>query len=173
VGKRAGPSRAELKEAKQAELEYASAVQQRRMSRERLRKAEDHRKFRNGGMIQQVGLHELPSDLLLGGLLLLKRFLEKPDFKAEALKRGKKTLADLAAKKQARKVPELIVAFDLAPPVQLLATLKSLGMTFNRRRKEWRGLVDRHGLARAIRASDWENHVDRIDYAEPLRDPGE
>lgn len=92
------------------------------MSKQQLRKMEDQLKTRNRGMIQQVGLHELPRDLLLGALILLARKLREPRTRAFALKLGKQAMAKRAASKNRSKEPKDVFIVFLDPPSETLRT---------------------------------------------------
>jgi hypothetical protein len=163
-----------VRTAKRVQKAYDSALQQARMTKEQLRKLEGHLKHRNGGMIQQVGLHELPQELLLGALILLSRKLQDPAVKALALKLGKQAMAEQAAKKkQAKGPPEVFIAFPDAPPETLLKRLKEIGLRFNRRNMEWRGPVDPHLMVRAVVAAGWDRYVLRSGYVGTKRSDGD
>lgn len=163
-----------LRAAKRFQKAYDSALQQERMTKQQLRKLEGHLKHTNGGMMQQVGLHELPQELRLGGLLLLKQILETSEGRAMAEKLGRRAMAEQAAKKkQAKGPPEIFIAFPDAPPETLLKRLKEIGLRFNRRNMEWRGPVDPDLMVRAVAAAGWDRYVLRSGYVGTKRSGGD
>jgi hypothetical protein len=140
------------------------------LTKQQLRKLEGHLKHTNGGMMQQVGLHELPQEPRLGGLLLLKRILEKPEGWAMAEKLGRRAIAEQAArKKKAERPPEVFIAFPEPPPETLLKRLKEIGLRFNRRNMEWRGPADYDLMVRALVAVGWDRYVLRSGYVQASR----
>src|SRR5690349_18756938 len=130
------------------------------MDKEQLRKMKNHLKFKNGGKVEQVGLHELPEHLLLGALLLLKKILDKPEGKAMAVRLGKASMVGQAArKKKAEQPPKVFVAFPEPPPETLRTRLKEIGLRFDPKKVEWRGPVTYAEMMRAVVAAGWDRYV--------------
>jgi hypothetical protein len=167
MGKRVRVDKGELKAAKQAGLEHESALQRLRLSKRQLRKRQDQLKFRNGGIIEQAGLHDLPLVLITGVVFRMKALLDDPREKRMALALGKAMLAEQAARKKLAQAPrEIFIAFEAppTPPEDLRKTLKALKLSFKPKLMEWRGPADYTLVKRSVIAFGWDKRVIRFGY---------
>jgi hypothetical protein len=161
-----------LAAAKRAIKDHEKSIQRLQTAERNLRKHLDHLKYRNGGMVEQVGLHELPQEVILGALLLVTDNIKKPEFLAACERRGRRAMHEQAEKKRAaQEPPKVFVAFPEAPPESLLKRLKKIGLEFNRRNMEWRGPADYTVMQRIVTEAGWDQFVLRSGYVSRNSDP--
>lgn len=161
-----------LAAAKRAKQDHEKSIQRLRTAERNLRKHLDHLKFRNGGMIEQVGFHQFPQAIILGALLLVMDEIKKPGFLAACDKRGRHALHEQAEKKRAtRQPPEVFIAFPDVPPEALRGRMKEIKLKFNHRNMEWRGPADYAAMQRIVTEAGWDQFVLRSGYVSRKTSP--
>lgn len=120
------------------------------------RKTRTCRLIELGGLVAKVGLEDLESNTLLGGLLHLKQLVTDSKTREEFAHQGGKAFA----KENQNKSP-VIVKFDEKPDEETRNKMRVLGLKWNAIRSEWQGYVDVKVLGDIIE----EKHVQIVDCA--------
>lgn len=101
------------------------------------RKARTRHLIENGGLITKAGLDYLPSNALYGALLSLKDQLdENKEIMAAWVVKG-----DKAFNEEQQKFTPVILTFENQPDKEITDQIRSLGLRWNKFRKEWYGTV--------------------------------
>lgn len=99
------------------------------------RKARTRHLIENGGLITKAELDYLPSNTLYGALLSLKDQLdENKEIMAAWVVKG-----DKAFNEEQQKFTPVILTFENQPEKEIRDQIRSLGLRWNKFRKEWYG----------------------------------
>ena len=99
------------------------------------RKARTRHLIENGGLITKAGLDHLPSNALYGALLSLKEQInESQEIMAAWVVKG-----DAAFNEEQQKFTPVILTFENPPEKEIRDQIRSLGLRWNKFRKEWYG----------------------------------
>lgn len=99
------------------------------------RKARTRHLIENGGLITKAGLDHLPSNALYGALLSLKEQInESQEIMAAWVVKG-----DAAFNEEQQKFTPVILIFENPPEKEIRDQIRSLGLRWNKFRKEWYG----------------------------------
>lgn len=99
------------------------------------RKARTRHLIENGGLITKAGLDRLPSNALYGALLSLKEQInESQEIMAAWVVKG-----DAAFNEEQQKFTPVILTFENPPEKEIRDQIRSLGLRWNKFRKEWYG----------------------------------
>jgi hypothetical protein len=99
------------------------------------RKARTRHLIENGGLITKAGLDHLPSNVLYGALLSLKEQInESQEIIAAWIVKG-----DAAFNEEQQKFTPVILTFENQPDKEIRDQVRSLGLRWNKFRKEWYG----------------------------------
>ncbi|CAN0566717.1 unnamed protein product [Ectocarpus sp. 12 AP-2014] len=99
------------------------------------RKARTRHLIENGGLIAKAGLDHLPSNALYGALLSLKEQInESQEIMAAWIVKG-----DADFNEEQQKFTPVILTFENQPDKEIRDQVRSLGLRWNKFRKEWYG----------------------------------
>lgn len=99
------------------------------------RKARTRHLIENGGLITKAGLDHLPSNALYGALLSLKEQInDSQEIMAAWVVKG-----DAAFNEEQQKFTPVILTFENQPEKEIRDQIRSLGLRWNKFRKEWYG----------------------------------
>ena len=99
------------------------------------RKARTRHLIENGGLITKAGLDHLPSNALYGALLSLKKQINQNQEITDAWIID----GDKAFNEEHKKFTPVILIFETEPDKEIRNQIRSLGLRWNRFRKEWYG----------------------------------
>lgn len=99
------------------------------------RKARTRHLIENGGLITKAGLDHLPSNALYGALLSLKDQLDKN----KEIMAAWGVKGDAAFNEEQQKFTPVILTFENQPDKEIRDQVRSLGLRWNKFRKEWYG----------------------------------
>ncbi len=99
------------------------------------RKARTRHLIENGGLITKAGLDHLSSNALYGALLSLKEQInDSQEIIAAWIVKG-----DAAFNEEQQKFTPVILTFENQPDKEIRGQIRSLGLRWNKFRKEWYG----------------------------------
>lgn len=122
-------------EKKKLALKKSRIESKEKRLKEKERKVRTRRLIELGGLVSKAGIEELNNNALLGALLDIKEKLKEES----TIKKWKDKGAAAFEKDKAQNGEALIVSFDAEPPREAKDKLRSLGLRWNRFRREWQG----------------------------------
>lgn len=139
-------------------LEQKKAKMQLEETRLKLkeRKARTRHLIENGGLINKAGLDHLPSNALYGALLSLKDQLnDNQQIMAAWIVKG-----DKAFNQEQQKFTPVICKFNSEPIKDIRDSIRSLGLRWNKFRREWYGNIQNIGnLKKTIENTEHELEI--------------
>ena len=101
------------------------------------RKARTRHLIEIGGLVTKAGLDDLPTNTLYGALLSLSDELKSND----SIRSAWSIKGNSAFNKEKKDTKPVILSFASEPIKEVRDTIRSLGLRFNKFRKEWYGNV--------------------------------
>lgn len=101
------------------------------------RKASTRHLIEIGGLVTKAGLDDLPTNTLYGALLSLSDELKSND----SIRSACSIKGNSAFNKEKQDTKPVILSFASEPIKEVRNTIRSLGLRFNKFRKEWYGNV--------------------------------
>ena len=115
--------------------------------KEKERKIRTRRLIELGGIVSKAGIEELNNNALLGAFLDIKEKLKEE----LTIKKWKDRGAVAFERDKMEHGEALIVSFDAEPSRKAKDTLKTLGLRWNRFRREWQGYGKKDLLATELK----------------------